>query len=139
MEIRYMMDKEQAIENLKLIRLNAAMTGAESFKEALDLAIVSLSQPSLPSDLNEAAEEYAYNNWEDNDYHTGAREGLPFDAIGHTERCFKACAEWMAAQGETIEGEVVKDIKNNLVVIAKGFSGKNAVFGDKVTVQIRKK
>lgn len=45
--------------------------------------------------LDEAAEEYAYNNWEDNDYHTGASEGLPFDAIGHTEKCFKAGAEWM--------------------------------------------
>lgn len=136
-----MMNKEQAIEHLKLIRLNAGMTGSKSFKEALDLAIVSLSLPSLPSDLDEAAEayrkkvycgdsemcqfvrevfkagaqwrdaqipklpdsideaaeEYAYNNWEDNDYHTGASEGLPFDAIGHTANCFKAGAEWMAA------------------------------------------
>lgn len=49
-------------------------------------------QPSLPSNLDEAAEDYAYNNWEDNDYHTGASEGLPFDAIGHTEKCFKAGA-----------------------------------------------
>lgn len=54
-------------------------------------------QLSLPSNLDEAAEEYAYNNWEDNDYHTGASEGLPFDAIGHTEKCFKAGAEWMTA------------------------------------------
>ena len=52
------MTKEEAIENLKLIRLNAVMTGAESFKEALDLAIVSLSQPYLPSDLDEAAAEW---------------------------------------------------------------------------------
>ena len=56
-------------------------------------------QPSIPSNLDEAAREYAYNNWEDNDYHTGASEGLPFDAIGHTEKCFKAGAEWMAGQG----------------------------------------
>ena len=67
----------------------------EAMKTAADL----LSQPSLPSDLDEAAEEYAYTNWEDNDYHTGASEGLPFDAIGHTEKCFKAGAEWMAGQG----------------------------------------
>lgn len=61
--------------------------------------MVSKEQPSLPSNLDEAAEEYAYNNWEDNDYHTGASEGLPFNAIGHTEKCFKAGAEWMARQG----------------------------------------
>lgn len=108
------MTKEEAIEHLKLIRLNAGMTGAESFKEALDLAIVSLSQPSLPSDLNEAAEEYAYNNWEDNDYHTGASEGLPFDAIGHTEKCFRAGAEWMAGQGITFEGKASRRYENGL-------------------------
>ena len=108
-------------------------------KEAMKMAADLLSQHSIPSGLDEAAEEYGYINWQSEDYHEGASEGLPFDAIGHTANCFKAGAEWMAGQGETIEGEVVKDIKNNLVVIAKGFSGKNAVFGDKVTVQIRKK
>lgn len=114
-----MMNKEQAIEHLKLIRLNAGMTGAESFKEALDLAIVSLSQPSLPSDIDEAAEEYAYNNWEDNDYHTGASEGLPFDAIGHTERCFKAGAEWKTLQGwkEVSEADYPKPDKNKLYCV----------------------
>lgn len=47
------MTREEAIENLKLVRLNAAMTGAASFKKAIDLAIVALSQPSLPSNLDE--------------------------------------------------------------------------------------
>lgn len=59
-------------------------------------------EPSLPSNLDEAAEEYAYTNWEDNDYHTGASEGLPFDAIGHTEKCFKAGAKWMKEQGVSL-------------------------------------
>lgn len=123
-------------ENAQLLHFEHPHLG---LNEAIGVAIEALSQPSIPSGLDEAAEEYGYINWQSEDYHEGASEGLPFDAIGHTERCFKAGAEWMAAQGETIEGEVVKDIKNNLVVIAKGFSGKNAVFGDKVTVQIRKK
>ena len=52
------MTNEEAIENLKLVRLNAAVTGAASFKKAIDLAIVALSQPSLPSNIDEAAEEY---------------------------------------------------------------------------------
>ena len=38
------------------------------------------------------AEEYAYTNWEDENYHEGAAEGLPFDPIGHTEKTFKAGA-----------------------------------------------
>ena len=63
---------------------------------------------ALPSNLDEAAEKYAYTNWEDNDYHEGASEGLSFDAIGHTEKCFKAGAEWMAGQFQEIEaGELV--------------------------------
>lgn len=77
-------------------------------KKRILTIIDSLQQerPSLPGNLDEAAEEYAYNNWEDNDYHTGASEGLPFDAIGHTEKCFKAGAEWMAGQMKLAQPEV---------------------------------
>lgn len=53
--------------------------------------------PKLPDSIDEAAEEYGYINWQSEDYHEGASEGLPFDAIGHTANCFKAGAEWMAA------------------------------------------
>lgn len=52
----------------------------------------------LPSNLDEAAEEYAFTNWEDNDYHEGASEGVPFDPIGYTEKIFKAGAKWMSNQ-----------------------------------------
>ena len=52
----------------------------------------------LSKDLEKAAEEYAYNNWQSDDYHIGASEGLPFDAIGHTEACFKAGAKWQREQ-----------------------------------------
>ena len=82
--------------------------------------------PSLPSNLDEAADRFAII------YDQGTCDGIAQD-------CFKAGAEWMAGQGETIDGEVVKDINNNLAITAKGFSGKEAVFGDKVIVQIRKK
>ena len=68
--------------------------------------LAAMELPESSSNLDEAAEEYAYNNWEDNDYHTGASEGLPFDAIGHTEKCFKAGAEWMAGQGVSMLGKV---------------------------------
>lgn len=98
--------------------------------EEVEGFIASLQQehPSLPSNIDEAAEEYSENILANN-------EDLQ-DAI---EDVFKEGAKWMARQGETIEGEVVMDINNNLAITAKGFSGKEAVFGDKVIVQIRKK
>ena len=76
------------------------MTGAESFKEALDLAIVSLSQPSLPSDLDEAAEEYVKDyGYTEDDY---KRERII------AEEHFKAGAEWQKEQmmKEAVEGYV---------------------------------
>lgn len=96
-------------------------------------------QPSLPSNIDEAAEEYAYTNWQSDDYHEGASEGLPFDAIGHTEKCFKAGAEWMAEQGETQEHFVIGSLIGSscgLTIVC--YTEKFAV-GDKVIVQIRKK
>ena len=104
--------------------------------------------PKLPDSLDEAAEEYAYNNWEDNDYHTGASEGLPFDAIGHTEKCFKAGAEWMAGQGATCNGEIQMDFSAPADIYARRLSADYwnelgpalmKVEPGKVLIQIRKK
>ena len=109
-------------------------------REAMRMAAKLLSQPALPSNLDEATEEYAYNNWEDNDYHIGASEGLPFDAIGHTEKCFKAGAEWMSKQGVTkdaVIGMATKDIFIN--VSGRTLDELDLCTGDKVVVQIRKK
>jgi len=106
-------------------------------KDAMKMAADLLSQPSLPSSLDEAAEEYAYTNWQSDDYHEGASEGLPFDAIGHTEKCFKAGAEWMSEQGETIDGEIIStsDYGWETIRIPK----KLYPLETKVTIQIRKK
>lgn len=49
-------------------------------------------------DLEKASEEYAYTNWESDDYHEGASEGKPFDAIGHTQKCFIDGAQWQREQ-----------------------------------------
>ena len=56
------------------------------------------SQESVSEDLEKASEEYAYTNWESDDYHEGASEGKPFDAIGHTQKCFIDGAEWQKEQ-----------------------------------------
>ena len=49
----------------------------------------------VSEELEEVAEKYAYTNWQSDEYHDGADKGLPFDAIGHTEKSFKAGAKWM--------------------------------------------
>ena len=95
-----------------------------------------IQQPSLPDNLDEAAREIVIK------MHPCLKDcTILGDRLtrGQLMALVKAGAEWMAGQGETIEGEVVKDINNNLAITAKGFSGKEAVFGDKVIVQIRKK
>lgn len=139
------MTLEEAIQTLQA---NAELLHFEhphlGLKEAIEVAIEALSKPSPPSDLDEVAEKRARYIFESLEKHDIGEEKnrvlfglLELEALALSFSHFGA--EWMAEQGETIEGEVVKDINNNLVVIAKGFSRKNAVFGDKVTVQIRKK
>lgn len=102
--------------------------------EAFDVFIETLSQlspPSLPSNLDEAAEEYEHN-------------------LGYYECvnqwpsvAFKAGAEWMAGQGETHEAEIIESVPFGgtkwrrciKVWLDDQFQAK----GDKVVVQIRKK
>ena len=45
--------------------------------------------------IKEKAEEYGYTNWQSEEYHDGASEGLPFDAIGHTQKTFEAGANYV--------------------------------------------
>ena len=124
------MTKEEAIENIKLIRFNAAITSANSFKEALDMAIGALSKPSLPSNLDEAAEESA-ERWRKNPDGSESRELFFQPHI----RGFKAGVEWMAGQGYTQEGVAHPD-DCEIWVNMKNTDIKD---GDKVVVQIRKK
>ena len=64
------------------------------------------STKSVSNKLEEAAEKYAYENWQSDDYHDGAADGMPFDAIGHTEKCFKAGAQWQKSQGIVEDAEI---------------------------------
>lgn len=45
--------------------------------------------------INEKAEEYGYTNWQSDEYHDGASEGLEFDPIGHTQKTFMAGANYV--------------------------------------------
>jgi hypothetical protein len=119
---------------LEYYKLEIFGTGKESqppTQERIDY-IYERMQPSLPSGLDEAAEKILSETFPQ--LHNGS-----FLTEREMVKLIKAGAEWVAGQGETIDGDVVKDINNNLAITAKGFSGKEAVFGDKVIVQIRKK
>lgn len=52
--------------------------------------------------IKEKAEEYGYENWQSDDYHEGASEGLEFDPIGHTWKSFEAGANYVLEQIEQL-------------------------------------
>ena len=71
----------------------------------------------LQKRIEEAAEKYAYTNWENDDYHEGVEEGMPFDPIGYLEKCFKKAATF-ALQNQWIPVEEAlpeEDIPNCFV------------------------
>lgn len=52
--------------------------------------------------IKEKAEEYGYTNWQSDDYHEGASEGLEFDPIGHTQKSFEAGANYVLEEIEKV-------------------------------------
>ena len=44
--------------------------------------------------IRRAAVKYAFMNWESEDYHKAASEGVPFDPIEYTKNNFIAGVEW---------------------------------------------
>lgn len=91
------MTKEEAIKVLNQVRQYTDYP-----KEAFTMAIDALSQPYLPSNLDEAAEEIA------TDIAPTPHRDIDFD------KCFekikdgiKAGAEWLAGQFQKIEGDLV--------------------------------
>jgi len=58
--------------------------------------------------IKEKAEDYAYTNWQSDEYHDGASEGLEFDPIGHTQKTFEAGANYVLECFESILPFVAK-------------------------------
>ena len=97
-------DAEKLIAEIRKLCSESCISESDDYyeyakSEIIDI-ITSLQQehPSLPSDIDEAAEEYSENILANN-------EDLQ-DAI---EDAFKEGAKWMAEQGETKQGVVTKD------------------------------
>lgn len=52
--------------------------------------------------IKEKAEEYGYANWQSDEYHDGASEGLEFDPIGHTQKTFEVGANYVLEEIEKL-------------------------------------
>lgn len=92
----------------------------------------------LPDNVGEAAEEYVQTLCDKAD------DNLRIDTT--LQSAFKAGAEWMAGQGETVEGDVDGNWRNQEDVPYEIYVTSDCLpqdtefkFGDKVVVQIRKK
>jgi len=96
------MKKEEAIKYLRQIYPNGGHCWLDSQRiEAIDMAIAALSKPSLPSNLDEAANEYL-KQYNESEFGNGGDDWD--DDILIT---FKAGAEWMAGQFQKIDCDLV--------------------------------
>lgn len=105
----------------------------EDFNNAIEVAFNSI--PSLLSDVNEAVDKYTDNPANYLEYSDDGWEDKT--DIDYVERAFKAGAEWLAGQGETLYDTINVDGKN------QRWLGENLLYGDynagqAVIVQIRK-
>lgn len=98
-------------------------------------------QKQEDKELDKASEEYAYKNWQDDEYHDGASDGLQFDPIGHTKKTFEAGADWRYKQmmRGALDGELVVGDDVQLCVPALPRITRTMDNGDKVKVLIVKK
>lgn len=121
------MTREEAKEYLGNYRKMYAELAPERFLETLDIM---LNEPSLPSNLDEAAENRVTEN--------GRFEITSFEKMRIEDIMFGA--EWMAAQGVTKEaviGMATEEISIN--VSQETLNELDLCPGNKVVVQIRKK
>lgn len=134
------MNKEDVIEILERFVIGAKPCSQREIVDACASAYRMLKeQPSLPSNLDEAAEEYKQDEIDTSvDYHDVTGEPLCF--MEALKDAFKAGAEWMAGQGVTKEaviGMATEEISIN--VSQEALDDLDVFPGDKVVVQIRKK
>lgn len=110
------MTNEESIKVLEQIR-----QWTDYPKEALTIAIEALSKPSLPSNLDEAAEEYR-----DTEVCTGSDyiddDGDSLYRSFALKEAFKAGAELMAGQFQKIDGSLVDWYETNGVEYCYGIS-----------------
>lgn len=123
--------KEQKLQELRKSRHDAI----EAMFKKLD------ARKQVDKKLDKASDEYAYTNWQDDEYHDGASEGLSFDPIGHTKKTFEAGANWRYEQmmRGALDGKVVIGDEAQLCVPALPRITRTMDDGEKVKVIIIKK
>ena len=133
------MTKSETISNLKAyLDGDTAIGNIIPLRSVLESAIKYL-EPSLPSNLDEAAINYAYDG-EPEKYGIEFAESNGNNLRGDKADAFKAGAEWMAGQGvvkEAVIGMATEEISIN--VSEQTLNELDLCPGDKVVVQIRKK
>lgn len=123
------MNNEEAIKVLSESIHYGSKVPWDKIVEAVHLSIEALSQPSLPSNLDKAAEKYT------NDSLNNLGAILRINVIN----AFKAGAKWMAGQGYTFETIMQEDDVDELVPTCPDMYNHGYSCSDKVIVQIRKK
>lgn len=126
------MTKEEAIKVLSESIHDGSKVPWDKIVEAVHLSIEALSQPSLPSNLDEAAKDswavYEYRESPKGLYSTCYVDG------------FKAGAKLMAGQGVTKEAVIGMATEEIFINVSQQTLNELDLFpGDKVIVQIRKK
>jgi len=141
------MTKEEATKKLADIIFNAAKSGYMPYDTNDEMCAMNIAKEhidefyiSLPSNLDEAAQKV------EDYYDVGEEHGYLYCHRGDIKDAFKAGAEWMAGQGETVEGDVDGNWRNQEDVPYEIYVTSDCLpqdtefkFGDKVVVQIRKK
>ena len=93
------------------------------------VSVEEFSKPSLPSNLDEAADKWCKENGKG----FVLRDKSAY-YIGETLPAFKAGAEWMAGQGVKLHGRILPGRRGNLYIesdcFGRGFGGLNYNFSD---------
>jgi len=109
------LEVEGYLTDAKIVRKRLKIMNGEK------VVMTTMDEEPVSDDLKEASEKYAYTNWQSDDYHDGAAEGLPFDAIGHTQKTFKAGAKWKEEQFEKKLLKHCDSITNEQAELESGF------------------
>lgn len=106
------MTQEEAIKYLKQLYPNGGYTWLDEQRmEAITMAIKALSKESIPSNLEEAAKEYAP------DFSDSIASKAAVDDI---RDAFKAGAEWMTNQGASFEDVIEMCYCNKKPMVLSG-------------------
>ena len=123
-----------------------AVRNTGEYAENVKLAIEALSEPSLPSNLNEAAEKFGleYAPIISGEALDLSGQCYETDDVDWPSRCgfikgFKAGAEWIAKQGNVYNCYLKKSRLRGFLTVNIVLSNFDWYEGEEVVVQVRKK